>query len=128
MTIRMTKEDFKLLFEMYNEAFDMVVLKKYYNVEMNKEYDVEKYMRLKDKLLYWAEIQKLDEKDIEFKEEGFINLVKKIAKNDEEIGKILGAQLDEICKIDDFKYQLTKMALDMFKEQQNENNITNNNE
>lgn len=125
MTIRMTKEDFKLFFEMYNEAFDMVVLKKYYNVELNKEYDVEKYMRLKDKLLYWAQIQKIDEKDIEFKEEGFINLVKKIAKNDKEIGKILSTQLNEVCKIEDFEHQLTKMALDMLQEQQNENNIPN---
>lgn len=115
----MTKEDFKLLMDMYNEAFDMVILKKYFNVEHTPRYNVKKYMELKEKLLGLAEQHKIEQSELEFDENNFIQLAEKITKNKSEQAKILELQLSELFSVEEFQNGLLSMAMTVCKDIEN---------
>lgn len=50
MTLRMTKEDYKLLLSIYAEGLNSIILKKTYNISLPEEYNFNKYFELLEKL------------------------------------------------------------------------------
>lgn len=113
MNIKMTKEDFKLLLDMYNEAFEMIILKKYFNVGFSFRYSAEKYMELKEKLLRSAEEQKVELSEIEIDKNSFIELAGKITKNESEQMEILKLQLKELFSVEELQEELLSMVRDV---------------
>lgn len=116
MTVIMTKDDFRLLLDLYEEAFEMIIVKKYFNIDISPNYNIEKYMQLKEKLLRKAEEQKFDEKEIYPEDNNFVELIEKISKNKTEKEGLLELQIKELCTIDEFREQIFEMALKIGKE------------
>lgn len=120
MTLRITKDDYKLLIMLYSESLNSIILKKAYNLPIPDEYNYNKYLELQYKLYSQGEEQKLITDDTIMPDSKLENLADKIENekiSKKQVGSIL---INEISQNSYIMEHLMNMAQQLEK-----NNISN---
>lgn len=98
MTLRITKDDYKLLIMLYAESLNSILLKKAYNLPIPNEYDYNKYLELQNKLYSQGEEQKLITDDTQIPNSKLEDLADKIENekiSKKQIGTILMNEISQ---------------------------------
>lgn len=117
MTIRITKEEFFLLMKMYEQGLQMTILKKYENIDIPKEYNIDGYINLKGKINYQANIQKIPEVDLKNISEDFIEIINKFNRSEEEKEDLIKLYINEMSQNEIWMKNIIKQISEIIEEE-----------
>lgn len=98
MTIKITKEDYKILNRIIKEGYNEIIIKKAYNVKIPKEYSIDNYINLMYKISNQAEKQKVLEQEEIFDIISLDELALKIENEKMTREKILETSIKELAE------------------------------
>ena len=123
MTLRITKEDYKLLISMYAESLNSIVLKKTFGVKVPDEYNYNSFINLQMKLYSQGEDQKLISENTTLPDQNLEELSNKIENEKISKKEIYSTLMKEFAK-NDFVFELMKKMAQDIKDY-NKNNAQN---
>ncbi len=125
MTLRITKEEYKLLLTMLQESLGIIALNKTYEIDIPEYYNTSLYFTLFDKLIGFGEEQNVTEEELNviFKKQTFIKLAEKIQNKSVKKEEIIKNFLDIYMEDERIFKQILKYAkqVEEKNEQQKEN-------
>ena len=98
MTLKMTKEEFLLLLEMYQQGQQMILLKKQEKIDIPPKYTVDKYLNLLGKMFEQAINEKIPEEDVYQTSEDFMQIILKFNKTKKEKDDLMNLYMQEMLQ------------------------------